>query len=162
MEMEMILAFCDDRGIGSHGSQPWPHIKNDMAWFRRNTLGKRVFLSSEVFEGIGRCGLPYRDTYVITTRPEHYMGRYAYDPKFVSEDYAMDLVRYTNVPTIFVGGSRRFLPMVRRIYLTIVEFTSAFCDRFLDMDLSGFGEVYSESNPPEGFPCTFKVLERTE
>lgn len=162
--MEMIVAICQDKGIGSFGGLPWPYIQSDMNWFRHHTTDKIVVMGSGTFESMGKRGLKDRDTYVITRNPEKYLGIYPHSPKFMTMEHAKKVIFQAQRPVIIIGGDRiykEFFEYIERVYLTVVDFTSAFCDKFLSVSFDDFDEVYSHKMT-DGFPCTFKVLERKE
>lgn len=62
----MILAVDREGGIGFEGGLPWPHIAEDMAWFRHVTMQhKRCIMGRKTWESIGK--LKGRDCYVVTS-----------------------------------------------------------------------------------------------
>ena len=60
-----LIAACDKaRGIGFQGQLPW-HLPADLAFFKRQTLGKTILMGRKTYESIGRP-LPGRRNVVIT------------------------------------------------------------------------------------------------
>ena len=68
----MIVATARDRAIGRGGTMPW-HLKADLQYFKRITMGCPVIMGRTTFESIGRP-LPGRQNIVLTRRPEPIEG----------------------------------------------------------------------------------------
>lgn len=60
-----VVAFDNNRCIGSNNQLPW-HIPEDLAHFKRLTLGGVVLMGRKTFESIGKP-LPNRTSWVITS-----------------------------------------------------------------------------------------------
>ena len=58
MNLSLIVAITQNHVIGKDNQMPW-HLPADLAWFRKNTLGKPVIMGRKTFESIGRA-LPKR------------------------------------------------------------------------------------------------------
>jgi dihydrofolate reductase len=67
-----IAAMAENRVIGCQGKIPW-HIKEELQFFKKTTLGHVLVMGRKTFESIGRA-LPGRTTWVLTrsdwTHPE--------------------------------------------------------------------------------------------
>jgi dihydrofolate reductase len=59
-----IVAMDPDRVIGRDGALPW-HLPEDLAFFKKTTLGHPVLMGRKTFESIGRP-LPKRRNIVLT------------------------------------------------------------------------------------------------
>ena len=59
-----IVAMDPNRLIGRDGTLPW-HLPEDLAFFKRTTLGHPVLMGRKTFESIGRP-LPKRRNIVLT------------------------------------------------------------------------------------------------
>jgi dihydrofolate reductase len=59
-----IVAMDPNRLIGSDGKLPW-HLPEDLAFFKRTTLGHPILMGRKTFESIGRP-LPKRRNIVLT------------------------------------------------------------------------------------------------
>ena len=68
----MIVAMADDRAIGRGGTMPW-HLKADLQYFKRVTMGCPVIMGRTTFDSIGRP-LPGRSNIVLTRRPDPIPG----------------------------------------------------------------------------------------
>ena len=59
-----VVAMDPNRLIGSNGALPW-HLPEDLAFFKKTTLGHPVLMGRKTFESIGRP-LPKRRNIVLT------------------------------------------------------------------------------------------------
>lgn len=59
-----VVAMDPNRLIGRDGSLPW-HLPEDLAFFKKTTLGHPVLMGRKTFESIGRP-LPKRRNIVLT------------------------------------------------------------------------------------------------
>ncbi|UHA73124.1 dihydrofolate reductase [Paenibacillus sp. 481] len=64
MPITMIWAMDKQRIIGKDNTLPW-HLPNDLAYFRKQTLGKTVVMGRRTFESFGKA-LPKRRNLVLT------------------------------------------------------------------------------------------------
>lgn len=62
-----IAAVAQNGVIGRQNSLPW-HIPEDLAWFKRTTLGHALVMGRETHKSIGRP-LSRRKTYILTRSP---------------------------------------------------------------------------------------------
>lgn len=66
MQLSMIIATDNNSGIGKDNALPWPHNKDDMAWFVSNTKGKIVVMGRKTWESLPKKPLPNRTNIVVT------------------------------------------------------------------------------------------------
>ena len=66
MEKNLIVAVSNNGAIGRGGQMPW-HLRADLQYFKRVTLGCPVIMGRTTFESIGRP-LPGRTNIVLTRR----------------------------------------------------------------------------------------------
>lgn len=59
-----VVAMDPNRLIGSNGTLPW-HLPEDLAFFKKTTLGHPILMGRKTFESIGRP-LPKRRNIVLT------------------------------------------------------------------------------------------------
>ncbi|MCR4860481.1 MAG: dihydrofolate reductase [Bacteroidales bacterium] len=64
MEKCLIVAVAEDGAIGRGGTMPW-HLREDLQYFKRVTMGCPVIMGRTTFESIGRP-LPGRLNIVLT------------------------------------------------------------------------------------------------
>lgn len=68
MRVVIIAAVAHNGVIGVGGDLPW-HISEDLARFKRLTMGNALVMGRRTFESIGHA-LPGRTNIVLTRRPE--------------------------------------------------------------------------------------------
>lgn len=118
--MEAIVNTALDWGIGSEGELLY-HIRGDMKFFRRHTLGKTVLMGRKTLESFpGGKPLPDRVNVVLSANPE-----------FRREDVdicrsvpeALELLK-DDPEVMLIGGAavyEQFLPYCERAWVTRVQ-----------------------------------------
>jgi dihydrofolate reductase len=115
--ISIIVAMAEDNVIGIENRLPW-RLPEDMAWFRRHTLGKTVVMGRSTYESIGRP-LPERRNVIITR-----------DPAFTAPGcvvaHSLDeaLAAAGEGEVMVIGGAsvyRQLLPRADRLYLSEVH-----------------------------------------
>lgn len=124
MRVSLIVAMAANRVIGLEGGMPW-HIKGDLRFFKRTTLGHPVVMGRKTYEAIGGA-LPGRAN-IVVTRNEKFT---APDADVVHDlraalAKAEALAEIDGTDEVFViGGADIYaqaLDKADRIYLTEVE-----------------------------------------
>lgn len=139
---------------------PW-HLPADLAWFKRNTLGKPVIMGRKTWDSIGRA-LPGRRNLVISRDP-------TFQPigveRVVSPEAALALV--ADVPEVMViGGAQiyeHFLPRAQRLYLTLINADLLGDTFFPDYNQHPWHELERTDYPADAknpYPYSFLILER--
>jgi len=116
--LSLIAAVAENGVIGNKGALPW-RLPDEMAHFRRTTLGKPVVMGRRTFESLRRP-LPRRLNVVVTRNPD-----FAAPPNVkLARSLDQALVLAAEAPEVVViGGAAVYaeaLPATRRIYLTRV------------------------------------------
>lgn len=115
MHIAIIAAIARNRVIGRRGKVPW-HIPEDLARFKKLTMGHTLLMGRRTYESIGRP-LSGRRAIVVASRP------IAGVDVVSTPDDAVRMVAPSG--TLFViGGVRlfeRFLPSAELLYLTRVD-----------------------------------------
>lgn len=62
--LSLVAAVAENGAIGRDGALPW-RIADDLAWFKRNTMGKPMVMGRRTFDSIGKA-LPGRDSIVLS------------------------------------------------------------------------------------------------
>ncbi|MCG9065883.1 dihydrofolate reductase [Laribacter hongkongensis] len=131
-----LIAACARNGvIGLDNRMPW-HLPEDLAYFKRVTLGKPVVMGRKTFESIGRP-LPGRLNIVVTRNP----GWQAAGVQVAhSLDAALALAAAA-VPEeiMLIGGAelyRQALPQADVLYLTEIDAEFAGDAFFPEVDLA--------------------------
>lgn len=114
----LIVARARNGVIGCENRLPW-HLPEDLAHFKRTTLGHPIVMGRKTFESIGRA-LPGRRNLVLTRDPR---WRAEGCEPMGSMDEAMAAV--AGLPELFViGGAdiyRQALPRADRLLITEVD-----------------------------------------
>ena len=122
----MIVATARDRAIGRGGTMPW-HLKADLQYFKRITMGCPVIMGRTTFESIGRP-LPGRQNIVLTRRSEPIEG--ATCVASIEAAYAAA----GDAPRVFViGGASVYkaaIDTMDRLYITHIHATIPDADAY--------------------------------
>ena len=68
--MNMIVAFCKNRGMGFQNKLPW-HIPNELKYFKRKTTkgdNNVVIMGKNTWESLPKKPLPKRDNLILSTK----------------------------------------------------------------------------------------------
>ncbi|MFQ5421044.1 MAG: type 3 dihydrofolate reductase [Anaerolineae bacterium] len=159
----IIVAMNRNRVIGRDGRLPW-RLPDDMAWFKRQTMGKPVLMGRKTYESIPAKfrPLPGRHNIVLTRQPD-----YRADGVTVVHTVAAALAAAGAVDEVIIGGGaelyRLFLPQTDKIYLTLVDAEVDGDTFFPELDEQAWQETFDEYHPADGrhpFPFTWRILER--
>lgn len=158
--LSLIAAMAHGRVIGNAGGMPW-HLPADLAWFKRNTLGKPIIMGRKTWDSIGRA-LPGRRNLVIS-RDETFQPAGA--ERVASPDVALAAV--ADAPEIMVVGGaqvyRYCLPRADRLYLTLIDADLSGDTFFPDYNLYSWHERERIDHPADAsnpYPYTFLILDR--
>ncbi|MGQ0698275.1 MAG: dihydrofolate reductase [Panacagrimonas sp.] len=161
--LSLIVAMDQNRLIGRDGGLPW-RLPNDLAHFKRLTLGKTILMGRRTWDSLGRA-LPGRENWVVSREP-------AFAPLgarvFASVESALGA--HTDGELMVIGGAelyRQTLVRARRLYLTQVLAQLGAGRRanvhFPDFDETCFREIAREDHPADerhACPYRFLTLER--
>lgn len=159
--LSLIVALAgEQRVIGRDGQMPW-HLPADLAWFKRNTLGKPIIMGRKTWDSIGRA-LPGRRNVVISRDP-------AFMPQGAErvDSPAAALACVADAGEVMViGGAQiyaHFLPHATRLYLTRINANLAGDTFFPDYTAYQWRELArtehaADANNP--YPYDFLILER--
>lgn len=114
----MIAAMASNRVIGKNNEMPW-HLPEELAYFKKITMGKPIVMGRNTFESIGRP-LPGRQNIVVTRNPN-----LSIDGVTVvhSVDEAIDVANDCD-ELMIIGGAMLYehmLPRADILYLTDIE-----------------------------------------
>jgi dihydrofolate reductase len=135
--LSLIVAVADNGVIGRGGALPW-HLPDDLAHFRRTTLGKPVIMGRRTFVSIGRP-LPGRQNVVLSRDPE-FRARGCLVARNLDEALGL---HSTAPEQIVIGGASLYeeaLPRAQRIYLTRVHASPPGDVYFPKLDPGEWGE----------------------
>jgi dihydrofolate reductase len=117
--ISLLVAHDPNRVIGINNDLPW-HIPEDLAYFKKMSMGKAMVMGRKTFESIGRP-LPGRLS-IIVTRNEAYTAEGAVvvhnlnDAITRAEEYAEEVM--------IIGGAEIFrtaLEIADRLYITYIQ-----------------------------------------
>lgn len=139
---------------------PW-HLPADLAWFKRNTLGKPVIMGRKTWQSIGKA-LPGRRNLVISRSS-------SFEPigaeRVESPEAALQAVQ-DSPEIMIIGGAQiyqQFLPQTDRLYLTLVAADLTGDTYFPDYTTYEWRELERINCPADAnnpYPYTFLILER--
>jgi dihydrofolate reductase len=125
IRLSLIVAQGRNRVIGAGGQLPW-RLKDDMAHFKRTTMGAPVIMGRKTWESLPKRPLPGRPNIVIS-RDWNYDAAearvYSSVSPAVNAAKAMAL-REGQSEVFVIGGAAIYelvLPIADRIYLTEVD-----------------------------------------
>jgi dihydrofolate reductase len=117
MTLTLVAAMARNRVIGRDGDMPWHHPE-DLAHFKRTTLGGTMVMGRKTFEAIGRP-LPGRRTVVVTRSAD-----WAHDGVDVAHSLDEALASSAADEIFVVGGGDVYaqaLPLADRLVLTEID-----------------------------------------
>ncbi|KGQ32780.1 dihydrofolate reductase [Gallibacterium genomosp. 2] len=159
MMLSLIVAMTKNRVIGRDNQMPW-HLPADLAWFKKNTLGKPVIMGRKTFQSIGRA-LPNRKNIVLSRQ-----GFQADGIEVVSDlSQALALIKGEN-EVMIIGGGHLFaetLPIADRLYLTEIDAELQGDTFFPEIDPMVWKTNFIETRAVDdknSYALTFKILER--
>jgi dihydrofolate reductase len=158
--MNIIVAVAKNNAIGKNNNLLW-HIKEDLVYFKKTTLGATVVMGRKTFESIGKP-LPGRRNVVVSKTMNEIEGIEI----FRSIDQALDSCS-SNEEVFIIGGGeiyKQSISLVQRIFLTIVDVNIPDADTFFpELDMSQWREVFREDHSRGvsfEHPFSFIVLDR--
>lgn len=158
--MNIIVAVAKNNAIGKNNNLLW-HIKEDLVYFKKTTLGATVVMGRKTFESIGKP-LPERRNVVVSKTMNEIEGIEI----FRSIDQALGSCS-SNEEVFIIGGGeiyKQSISLVQRIFLTIVDVNIPDADTFFpELDMSQWREVFREDHSRGvsfEHPFSFIVLDR--
>lgn len=151
VELVLIAAVAEDGTIGDDGAMPWHHAE-DLAHFKRTTMGAPVILGRRTYESIvSRLGtaLPGRTTIVLTRQPPEAVvadGHHPDEGSVVvadSVDSAIEAAEEAGSVAYVAGGAtvyEQFLDEADRLIITEVPGRFDGDTRFPAVDWSAWDE----------------------
>jgi dihydrofolate reductase len=166
VEISIIVAMDEERGIGKRGGLPW-RLSADLRRFKQLTMGHHLIMGRKTYVSIGRP-LPGR-TMILLTRDMEYETRNAEYQILVAHSLVSALSLASNrgeTEAFVVGGGQVYaqaLPLAGRLYLTQVH-TRTGCDVFFPVfELEEWAErerVFHAADEQNEYAFTYRVLER--
>lgn len=156
--LTIIVAIDRERGIGIKNQLPW-RLPEDLAHFKRTTLGHPVIMGRKTFDSIGRP-LPNRRNIVITRNRE-----WQHDGVEAVGSLQDAIALVPDVPACIIGGAQIFSEaMALSDRLVVTHIDKVFdCDTFFpEIDSSMWKEIARETHHSDsnGFDYAFVTYER--
>ena len=157
--VSLIAAVARNGGIGRN-NQLLVHLPEDLAHFKRTTLGAPILMGRKTWDSIGRA-LPGRRNIVISRNPAFAAAGAEVAP---SLDAALD--RVSAAPKVYViGGASIYaaaLPRADELVLTEIDADLEADTWFPAWDRRAFRQTARESHrSPQGFDYSFVTYLRT-
>ncbi len=149
MKIVIIAAVARNGVIGSGGDLPW-RIPEDLARFKRLTMGNALIMGRVTFESIGRP-LPGRTNIVLTRSQGWAHAGVAVAGSF---DEALESIAGTSKDAFIAGGGevyRAALGIADRLELTEVDAAPDGDTWFPEVDWSVWEEVSRDTHPGYSF-----------
>lgn len=156
--LTIIAAIDSERGIGIDNRLPW-HLPEDLAHFRRQTLGHPIIMGRKTFDSIGRP-LPKRRNIVITRNPE-----WSHAGVESAASLQAALTQAGTDPVFIIGGAQIFaeaMPYAERLIITEIA-KNFHCDTFFPTtDPKDWREIARQAYDSESgeFAYAFVVYQR--
>lgn len=138
MNISLVVAMSENNAIGRNGALPW-HLPNDLKHFKQVTWGKPIIMGRTTYESIGKP-LPGR-TNIILTRDANFEAPGC--TVLHSKEAVLEVCQAEDEIMIMGGAQiyQLFLPLVTKLYLTLVH-TKIEADTFFPpLDFDAWQEV---------------------
>jgi dihydrofolate reductase len=160
MLRSLVVAVAANGVIGRDNQLPWK-LPDDMAYFKKVTMGHPVVMGRRTWESIGKA-LPGRVNIVVTRQRDYEApGCIVVDSLDAAWDAAGDAAEVS-----VIGGTTLFaetLPIADRIHLTEVQADVAGDTWFPEFDRGQWRETEVARHAPDGrhaYPFRIVVLDR--
>ena len=153
----ILVAMAKNHVIGRDGRTPW-RLPDDLARFRRSTMGKPIVMGRRTHESIGRV-LDGRHNIVLSRRPGFQAPGCTVVP---SLDAAFEAASSASEIAVVGGGSiyAQTLPLATRLYLTLVHALVDGDVRFPEIDPLAWREVSRDEHAADArHPYAWSVIE---
>jgi len=156
--LELVVAVARNGVIGRGNTLPW-RLPDDLAFFKRTTMGHAILMGRRTWDSIGRA-LPGRRNLVLTRDPAR-IGPGAEAVESIDE--ALGCAGGTAL--MVIGGGELYRACLARasaIHLTDVDADVEGDVYFPELDAQHWRETWSEHHPADArhaYPFTFRTLE---
>jgi dihydrofolate reductase len=162
LKVSAIAAMSINRVIGLNNKLPW-HIPEDLKFFKQITFGHSIIMGRKTFESFGKA-LPGREN-IILTRQQNYQPEGCFVFHELKEALSFCREKFPR-EEIFIGGGaeiyRQALPLVERIYLTVIDLRIDGDTFFpeLPSDFQMLSSRQSSQEKPQSLKFEFQTWER--
>ena len=133
-----ILAVDDKGGVSKNGSMPWPKNKNDLMWFKENTLNQVVIMGRNTWED-SKMPTPLKERInilVTSKKNKEYEGADHYINNDLIKNINKMKEQYSNKTIWLIGGPNiinQTFDVIEEFYLTRI-YGDFMCDKNLDLN----------------------------
>lgn len=169
MTLSLIAAVASNGVIGLNGGIPW-HIPEDMAYFKRVTMGHRVIMGSNTFMSLPNLLKGRQNIVVSGNTPKDVLEEYTETKEFhvcTSVEQALALPQWGEHEEVFcIGGAKLYaamMPLADKLYLTEIgkEFEGdTFMPPFEEAKWKLMHSKLGDKVQEVGFDYYFSVYER--
>ena len=167
--MNIIVAASENNAIGYNGQMPW-HLRADLQYFKRTTMGHAIIMGRKTFESIGRP-LPGRRNIVVTRDPLFHVSVEVMSnlkPGTTVEIYheLTEAIEKAPSDAFVIGGAQIYNQLwndAERLYITRVHTTIDAFDASVPAVPAGHILEFSEdvsADDDNDFAMTFEVWRR--
>lgn len=159
MTVTIVVAMGSDGVIGVGGDMPW-HLPEDLAHFKRVTLGHPMIMGRKTYESIGRP-LPGRTTIVVTRQTDWTTPGVQVASDF---DEALALASALDDEVFVVGGAQIYGEALRsgvvdRLVVTRIDAAPEGDTYFPPVDWSEWKETANQGFPDSWPPFAIATYE---
>jgi dihydrofolate reductase len=145
-QLTLVVAMDAQRGIGVDNQLPW-HLPEDLAHFKRVTLGHPIIMGRKTFDSIGRP-LPKRRNIVVTRNQD-----WSHEGVEVARSLQEAVAMAGDEPASIIGGAQIFneaMDIADRMIVTHIDKVYR-CDTFFpEIDPTQWAAVSRELQHAEG------------
>jgi len=160
MKISLIWAMDKHRLIGRENALPWK-LPADMAWFKKNTMGKPILMGRKTYESIGRP-LPGRVNLILSRQSD-----LTIDGCKVVSSLAKAKAEVPDADEIMVmGGAEIYALLIDQadcLYITEIDAVFEGDAWFPAFDRQSWQIISQDSHQPDDknrYPHIFTILER--
>jgi len=160
MKLSLIWAMDKNRLIGRENALPWS-LPADMAWFKKNTMGKPILMGRKTYESIGRP-LPGRVNLILSKQADLKIAGCVVVASLAEAKKAVP----DAVEIMVIGGAEIYallFDQADRLYITEIDSTFEGDAWFPVFDHSAWQIITSDchvADEKNSYPYCFTILER--
>ncbi len=162
--ISLIWAMDNNRLIGANNHIPWgiSDIPADMAWFRKQTLGKAVLMGRKTYESIGNP-LPKRRNIILSRQKGLQI-----EGCEVVHDIQDALEMCKDEELMVMGGAEIYAlatPFAEKLYVTHIDHDFKGDAWFPKMNMDDWTQHHRESHAPDEknkYAYRFEIYQRGE
>lgn len=155
MDISLIASMDKNRVIGYKNKIPW-YIKEDLAYFRRMTLGNVVVMGRKTYQSIDKY-LDGRINVILTRNDNFHIPGY-----IICHSVGEVLDKFKNISIFVIGGAEvfsNFIKIANKLYITLVDYNFEGDTYFPEIDFTIWKETSRRvGNKDEKTPYNYYFL----